>query len=145
MVITTNKTIADTETTGVNIKSVLGEIDLEVVSPTIIIAKIESKRQGLLKGKFEIKNIYYEKVNINLVKEETDKEWLNRWNSDEQQITGCVCPLGKTWDCDQGCIQINKATCENGGGNWQWWRKNCRCPEGKIWYSNWGRCEDIVY
>lgn len=144
LVLTKNNTIADTETTVVNIKAELGEINTEVISPSIVVAKINKDQAEKITNNFEISGIFFEKVDINLVNDEFEKEWLNTWNSDEQHLVGCVCPEQETWSCGYGCKKISRPICIEGGGGWSEWKQKCQCSEGQVWYSNLGRCEDVA-
>ena len=144
LIITNNKIITDAETSLVDIRAVAGEVDSEVISPTLIVAKIGKDVADKIKSKYNISGIYFDKVDPGLVKDESDKEWLNTWNSDEQQMTGCICQGTDTWSCNGGCKKLDEIVCVDGGGKWKWWRLSCQCSEGKVWYSNLGRCEDVT-
>lgn len=74
--------IEEAEVTSVDIKKTIGEIDLEVVSPKIILAKIEPKQAIVVVGKFHIDGIYFDKINTRLLKDSEDIEWVRRWNNE---------------------------------------------------------------
>jgi hypothetical protein len=139
-----DNTIADAETSAVDMKALIGEVDSTIVSPKIMLAKIDQKQAVRLKNKFHITGIYFGKADLNLVEDESDKDWLSIWNSDEQQVVGCECSGDLTWGCDNGCTKLNKEVCMSGGGKWEWWKSSCKCDIGKTWYKDRGRCDDVT-
>jgi len=74
--------IEEAEVTSVDVKKTVGEIDLQVISPKIILTKIDPTDAIRVVGKFHISGAYFNKIEEGLVQDESDIEWIRKWNSD---------------------------------------------------------------